>query len=250
MGTVVAHEMGHIMGLTHSRRQDGYGGTFDYSTGYGVDSLFATIMANPAAFNTTTRLGRFSSPNLGCFGQACGVDANMINGADAVRSLGISRVQIGSYYDTKVARLTQRQVGTLSGSQTDARISMAASVNDGLSFVSQVAAQNSLDVNVSLQVDSAHIGRIGQFHVVALLDGNPFVLNSDGAQPWDGSLESLSGFGAEQPLLRIQYLQILDALAVAPELANHQLQIFAAYSVDNKRELIFTTEPLVLDFTL
>jgi hypothetical protein len=251
VGTVVAHEIGHIMGLTHSRREDITGGTFDYSTGYGIDSSFATVMAYPAAFNTDNRLGRFSNPDLNCFGHACGVNYRSNEGADAVRSLNATRVQIGSYYDTRVVPLTARVVATLSGGSTDAHISLAASVNEGLSLVSQVAAQKQVDVNLRLQIDSRHAGKMGQIHVLAVLDGTPFVLNVDGgATLWDGSVEALSGFTPESTLLPVVYLKILNALTVGPEFANHHLQIFAAYSIDSKSELVFTREPLTLDFTL
>ena len=38
------------MGLSHSHLEDGSGGTFNFSTGYGVEGQFVTVMAYPAAF--------------------------------------------------------------------------------------------------------------------------------------------------------------------------------------------------------
>jgi hypothetical protein len=71
-----AHEVGHLMGLTHSRRQaEGpVSGSFPWSLGYGVDDKFVTIMAYSESFDAG-RLGIFSSPDLLC-GEAqepCGV---------------------------------------------------------------------------------------------------------------------------------------------------------------------------------
>ncbi|MCW8126450.1 carbohydrate-binding protein [Microbulbifer halophilus] len=70
---VMAHELGHNMGLNHSRRQGDTGGIrFGYGVGYGVDNVFVDIMAYEGVFNTT-RVNRFSNPNLTCRGYPCGV---------------------------------------------------------------------------------------------------------------------------------------------------------------------------------
>ena len=65
---VAAHELGHNMGLSHSHLEDGSGGTFNFSTGYGVEGQFVTVMAYPAAFNTQTRVSLFSNPLSDCSG--------------------------------------------------------------------------------------------------------------------------------------------------------------------------------------
>ncbi|WMS85650.1 zinc-dependent metalloprotease [Pleionea litopenaei] len=99
---VTAHELGHNMGLRHSRLQDGSGGTFPYALGHGIVNDFTTIMAYQSAFNVdyvNGKIYKFSSPNLTCNGQPCGVNrGNASDGADAVYTIGITAPQIANYF--------------------------------------------------------------------------------------------------------------------------------------------------------
>jgi len=94
---LLAHELGHNLGLTHSRRQDGRGGIFEYGLGYGVDSEFTTIMAYPDFFGVLSNqvVNLFSTPKLTCKdGLACGVEASQgSDSADAVKALNAVRFQ-------------------------------------------------------------------------------------------------------------------------------------------------------------
>ncbi|WP_444922525.1 zinc-dependent metalloprotease family protein [Microbulbifer sp. CnH-101-G] len=79
------HELGHNMGLNHSRRQgDTSGGVYYYGLGYGVDNSFSTIMGYPQSFGDAERLDTFSNPDKICNGSPCGIR----NNADAQRALG------------------------------------------------------------------------------------------------------------------------------------------------------------------
>lgn len=70
---VMAHELGHNMGLNHSRKQGDTGGArFRYGVGYGVQNTFVDIMAYEGVFNTS-RVNVFSNPNLTCRGLPCGL---------------------------------------------------------------------------------------------------------------------------------------------------------------------------------
>ena len=94
---VNAHELGHNMGLLHSRKQGDTGATYPFALGHGVDNSFTTVMAYPSAFGGASRVFKFSSPDLDCNGLPCGVDRNdSVNGADAVYALNQKRFEIAA----------------------------------------------------------------------------------------------------------------------------------------------------------
>lgn len=98
---VTAHEFGHNMGLLHSRRQDGKGGTFHYALGHGEYGKFTTIMAYQSSFGVDYVAGKvwkFSSPLTTCAGRPCGIDKNnTTSGADAVSTLNVTIPQVAQY---------------------------------------------------------------------------------------------------------------------------------------------------------
>lgn len=91
------HELGHNLGLGHSREEGDSAGSFDYGRGYGVDGSFATVMANPSHY-AATRVPRLSSPLTDCLGTPCGISYNdPTQGADAVRALQQTMDQVAAY---------------------------------------------------------------------------------------------------------------------------------------------------------
>ncbi len=94
---VLLHELGHNLGLVHSRREAPQGGSLSYGAGYGRDNDFVTIMASPTMFNAV-QLPVLSDPQRACDGMPCGVDhTDPVNGADSARALRATMNQVATY---------------------------------------------------------------------------------------------------------------------------------------------------------
>jgi len=154
---VTAHEIGHLLGVTHSRREmangnDLDGGTFVWSAGHGVDSSFVTVMANADDFGISSDGERnvFSSPLLSeCNGLSCGVDiTDATNGADAAKSIDTVRFQVAKFTATVGGELDTDGDGTPDSTDAD-------DDNDGVPDVSDSFPTNSAE---STDTDNDGIG--------------------------------------------------------------------------------------------
>ena len=142
---MTAHELGHNMGLRHSRKQDGKGGTFHYALGHGEDNKFTTIMAYQSAFNVDYwdgKVYKFSSPLLTCKGSPCGVDRNNnVSGADAVYALNITAPQIANFYNAESNAGSSSSMSSSSSSSITSNVpSNVVSSSKASSSVSNVTA--------------------------------------------------------------------------------------------------------------
>ena len=161
---VTIHEVGHVMGLTHSRiesARDDDTGTFDWSVGHGALNSFATIMANTDDFggNNAEEVNVFSNPDLLCdptvdvnpphdTGVACGVaHTDLVNGADASLSLETVRFQVAAFREAVGATDTDGD-GMTDDVDTD-------DDNDGVADVDDAFP---LDAAESLDTDSDGTG--------------------------------------------------------------------------------------------
>ncbi|MFT4815345.1 MAG: hypothetical protein ACI80L_001701 [Pseudohongiellaceae bacterium] len=245
---VAAHELGHNMGLSHSHLEDGSGGTFNFSTGYGVEGQFVTVMAYPGAFNAQTRVSLFSNPLQDCLGFDCGVDAEHEFGADAVQSLNLVRHQIANYFPTRVPELPKATISTRSGEASTANISIAASSDGGLSFTKKVSNTDSVSLDSEVEIDERHVGLHGSIYVLIGLEGQGFYqLNESGElEEWDKTLEGLIAFSGKRALRKLEHLTILDGFRFGQAFSNQKLAVYVAYWVESIGELVYTGEPYLL----
>ena len=245
---VLAHELGHNMGLTHSHREDGSGGTFDFSTGHGVDGQFVTVMAMPAAFNTETRMALFSSPQLDCRGHACGVPEGGQYAADAVQTLNLVKYQIAQYYPTRVPDLTPRTVASLSGGPTTATISLAATTDKGLSYVQDLRPGDLTDITARIAVDRKHVGMPGVIHVLIDSGDDVYLQYTANGEvlPWNGQIEGLVGYRSARVLRNLEYISLLEDFRPDTSMVGRLAKIYVVYEIPRLGEFIFTQEPLNL----
>ncbi len=90
------------MGVVATREVEPNGGTFSFSSGYGIRDSFRTIATRVGApdFGTAVDVNRFSNPDSLCVGLPCGIDSsNIAMGADAVQSLTLTRHVVNAIND-------------------------------------------------------------------------------------------------------------------------------------------------------
>jgi len=158
---VTAHELGHNMGLKHSRKQDGSGGTFPYALGHGVVNQFTTVMAYQTEFNVdywTGKLYKFSNPDIVCKGLPCGVDRkDSINGADARYALNITGPQIAKFYSAASSKSSSVSSFATSSAKSSVATVTSSSKATAVSSKAIIVASSKMSVASSSSVKAVAV---------------------------------------------------------------------------------------------
>ena len=193
----LAHELGHNLGLNHSRKEAGAQATLPWARGYGVDGSFATIMAYPSRFAGAVGVPYFSSPeNNDCNGQPCGISRNdPEQGADAVHAINHTRFQVAAKRQSHALA-----VSTANG-EPSALSLVARSTGNGEAGT-LFTSSDSIDVTATLSIPYQHQGETGQTFIVISVPGAGlfFVDGQGNYQAWDGDLATLGGTSAPRTL--------------------------------------------------
>ncbi len=243
-----AHELGHVMGMAHSRTA-AVQGTYDWSVGHGQAFVFRTIMADHATFEFGTRVNLFSNPELICRGQPCGISIeNTEEAAHSALALNITKHQVARYATPPPLLGTT----TLSGSASEAQIRAGAIAGFGTTgaFQSTFDTDTFFKLAGTIQLDPDDVGAEGFTFVLARLeDGTNLQLNSEGDfVVWDGDPDTLLGNIEPRPLNQHEDIIVLDRFQAGREgVPPIVVEFFFGYHRLDQEEIVFSETGLSIE---
>ena len=262
----IAHELGHMLGSSHSRKQNqnvfgldsGTAGTFPWATGHAVEDKFVTIMPYPEEFGIASQISRFSDASrsdcdyidpinfINVINAPCGIEiTDTENGADVVAAMRIVRYQHEMFSPPRPVLPTRASDG-----ENYSSTFLASSIKDiEVGFVSNFLNSEKINIEGTIRISSEHAGKIGTTHII--LDAGvlgAFQLNDSHAfVPLDLTAPVLVGAIEPRPLKSIEDLLVFDDLV--PRLLGIDsllLNIYFGYSVLGTGLVVYSGAPLTV----
>lgn len=141
-------------------------------------------------------------------------------------------------------------VKSVSGSATNAQFFAGARANNRAGFESQFDSFEELTIAARLQIETAHIAKLGNLYVVVAVGDNYFYRDATGAyKVWDFQLDSLKPTASNKILSASEEISILSDTTVGSlALSGQRLSFYFAYSEQlNPTELYYNESPLQID---
>lgn len=237
----LAHELGHNLGLLHSRRESGEP-ALPWGHGYGVDGDFVTIMAYASRFNGAEALPLFSNPaSFECNAQACGISRDDVEqGTDSVHAINHTRFQMSAVRDSNLLNVT-----SLDGSAS--ALTIVGSTTSGGVTASSFSANAAIDVKATLGIPYEHQGQTGSTYIVISVPGAGlfYVDSAGGYQSWDGNVATLGSAISPRPLQSTETLTAFSNFIPAQfGVSNVMPTVYFAYGINNFEVFAYSSEGL------